>query len=330
MTAVEGSLLDEIERLEVALRAGPNFPLERELVAARHRAFVELAPVQRETPEPFAPQPLDAIPVSVTDLPVVSGEDLDVDVLRASLAAYGCVIVRGLIDAGTVTTLRDGVDRTLDAFDAREAGEADDDSAPYFTPFTPDAGRYRIGGRKFMRESGGVWAVDSPRMLFAFTELLRTSGLRDLIEAYLGERPVLSANKCNLRRVPVTTSTNWHQDGAFLGREVKSLNLWLALGTCGVDAPGLDIVPRRLSYLVETGTDGAMFDWSVSPDKVAEAAGPVPVLSPEFEAGDALFFDHLFLHRTGVTPSMTKERHAIESWFFAASSYPEGQIPVVL
>ncbi|MFT5202679.1 MAG: ectoine hydroxylase-related dioxygenase (phytanoyl-CoA dioxygenase family) [Candidatus Aldehydirespiratoraceae bacterium] len=330
MTAVAGSLLDEIERLEAALRDGPNLSLERELVATRHRAFAELVPAQRETPEPFAPQPFETMPVSVADLPVVSGKDLDVNFLRASLATHGCVIVRGLIDADTVSTLRDGVDRTLDAFDARQAGEADEESAPYFTPFTPDEGRYRIGGRKFMRESGGVWAVDSPRMLFAFTELLRTTGIRDLVEAYLGERPVLSANKCNLRRVPVTTSTNWHQDGAFLGREVKSLNLWLALGACGVDAPGLDIVPRRLSHLVETGTEGAMFDWSVSPAKVAEAAGQAPVLSPEFEAGDALFFDHLFLHRTGVTPSMTKERHAIESWFFAASSYPEGQIPVVL
>jgi len=26
---------------------------------------------------------------------------------------------------------------------------------------------------------------------------------------------------------------------------------------------------------------------------------------------------------------MTSERHAIESWFFAPSTYPEGQIPLV-
>ena len=53
------------------------------------------------------------------------------------------------------------------------------------------------------------------------------------------------------------------------------------------------------------------------------------MLRPEFAPGDALLFDHLFLHRTAVDPEMTKERHAIETWFFAPSAYPDGQIPLV-
>ena len=36
-----------------------------------------------------------------------------------------------------------------------------------------------------------------------------------------GERPALSANKATLRRVPVKTSTDWHQDGAFLGQDIR-------------------------------------------------------------------------------------------------------------
>ena len=48
---------------------------------------------------------------------------------------------------------------------------------------------------------------------------------------------------------------------------VRSLNLWLALSPCGVDAPGLDIVPRRFDEILPTGTEGAMFDWSVSPGR---------------------------------------------------------------
>ena len=121
--------------------------------------------------------------------------------------------------------------------------------------------------------------------------------------------------------------TNWHQDGAFLGREVRTLNMWLALSPCGVDAPGLDMVPRRFDEVLPTGTEGALFDWSVSPDLVTEVAGD-EVISPRFEPGDALLFDHLFLHRTGVTPAMSRERHAIECWMFAPSSYPDGQIPL--
>ena len=72
-----------------------------------------------------------------------------------------------------------------------------------------------------------------------------------------------------------------------------------------------------------------MFDWSVSPEVVAEVSRDASVVIPEFRAGDALLFDHLLLHRTAVGPGMTRERYAMETWLFAPSSYPDGQIPVV-
>ena len=52
------------------------------------------------------------------------------------------------------------------------------------------------------------------------------------------------------------------------------------------------------------------------------------ILRPIFEAGDAILFDDMNLHRTAVAPEMTHERYAIESWFFAPSHYPDAQIPV--
>ncbi len=42
-----------------------------------------------------------------------------------------------------------------------------------------------------------------------------------------------------------------------------------------------------------------------------------------------MLFDELFLHRTALDPAMTRTRHAIESWFFAPSAYPEGHVPLV-
>jgi len=54
-----------------------------------------------------------------------------------------------------------------------------------------------------------------------------------------------------------------------------------------------------------------------------------PIARPVLEAGDAMLFDHLLVHRTAVAPGMTRERHAIESWFFAPSAYPEGQLPIL-
>ena len=144
----------------------------------------------------------------------------------------------------------------------------------------------------------------------------------------LGERPALSANKCTVRRVPVETDAGWHQDGAFLG-PVRALNVWLALTRCGRDAPGLDLLPRRLDHIVETGTHGSYFDWAVGAELVESLARETPIVRPEFEAGDALIFDDLLLHRTGVDSNMVRPRHAIETWCFAPSAYPQGHTPIV-
>ena len=40
---------------------------------------------------------------------------------------------------------------------------------------------------------------------------------------------------------------------------VRSLDLWLSLSHCGDEAPGIDLVPRRLDELVPTGGDEATF-----------------------------------------------------------------------
>lgn len=106
------------------------------------------------------------------------------------------------------------------------------------------------------------------------------------------------------------------------------MNVWIALTRCGDVAPGMDIVPRRLEEIVETGTRGATFDWSVGPEVAEEAAGEAGVLRPIFEAGDVLLFDDMFLHTTATDPSMTKTRYAIESWFFGPSAYPADYVPI--
>jgi hypothetical protein len=188
--------------------------------------------------------------------------------------------------------------------------------------------------REWVRKGGGVWAADSPRVMFTMLEAFDRAGVGDIITGYLGERPAISMRKCTLRRVPSDlASADWHQDGAFLGSDVRSVNVWLALTDCGGDAPapGLEYVPRRVDRVLETGTEGAVFDWSVGPgmvDKVADSLD-AEAIRPRFHAGDALLFDDLFLHRTATDARLTEDRYAIESWFFAPSTYPSDQIPLV-
>ena len=62
---------------------------------------------------------------------------------------------------------------------------------------------------------------------------------------------------------------------------------------------------------------------------------------PVFEPRDALLLDQLTLHRTAVDAGMKKDRHAIETWLFAPSTYdamtakggngyePRDQLPIL-
>ena len=172
--------------------------------------------------------------------------------------------------------------------------------------------------------------VESPRSLFDVLDTFERSACAEPLTGYLGERPALAAKKWTLRRVPLDSGTDWHQDGAFLGADIRAVNVWLALTHCGDDAPGLDVVAGRLDDIVPTGTEGALFDWSVG-DPVVAARWPRRRRSSARSSrpGDAMLFDDMSCTAPRSAPEMPHERYAIESWFFAPSTIPTDQIPVV-
>ena len=218
-------------------------------------------------------------------LPEIDGRDLDADALRAGIIGHGALLVRGLIDADRARRLAEGIDRAADAARAWEAGEPTPETKPWYRPFNPHHDNSLAGGRSFVRGGDGIWTADSPRMLFTIIDMLKQVGFIDVVNAYLGEEAAISVKKSTLRIVPPDSGTNWHQDGAFLGEGIRTCNLWLALSDCGVDAPSLDVVPRRIDHVVETGTRGAIFDWSVGPDVVDDYTGPTGVTSTGLRAG---------------------------------------------
>ncbi len=91
-----------------------------------------------------------------------------------------------------------------------------------------------------------------------------------------------------------------------------------------------DIVPRRLDYLVETGTEGTMFPSQVSQAKAEEAAGEMPIISPIFEPGDSRLLRRALAAPEGSDPSMPKPRFAIEGWFFGGSAFPREYAPIAV
>jgi hypothetical protein len=318
----DGKLLEAIDLLQGTSRPGDDGELERRLVRLRYDAAAQADGSASAGPWP---PPMPNVVSNTDSPPSVGPDELTLDALRAGILGHGCLHVRGLVPQERVDQLVEGIDRTWRGFETNAAGAPSSETTPWFEPFMPIAD-FSLGvKRKLGWEAGAVMLADSPRMMYDLFETFDEVGLKDLIEAHLGERPVLSMHKCTLRRVkPDLQDADWHQDGAFLGDGIRTVNVWLSLSHCGRDAPGLDIVPRRLDGIVDTGTEGAHFKWSVAPDVVEHASGDASVLRPVFEPGDVLLFDELFLHRTAIGPGMTRERRASESWFFAPSMYPGG------
>lgn len=320
----EGRALDAIDVLTQANRVEPDRELEARLVAVRHSAFAQLertqpdGPWPRPTPDLFADQP---------GLPEVPAEALRADLIASALQHRGALLVRGLLREERLASIREAIDGAFaGAAEVRESGRSRL-KTDWFRHFSPDP-PYEFGGveRAFANFGSGVLAVDAPRAMFRYVEALEAAGIGEVFADYFGERPAISVKKTTLRRTDPDAPPGWHQDGAFLGVDTRALNIWTALTPCGVDAPGLDVFPTHFDELVPTGGD-EIYDWSVS-NETAAAYGLDAVVRPDFAAGDAIIFDHMTLHRTGVDPAMTKTRYAIEMWFFAPSTYPAEQIPV--
>ena len=321
-----GDYRQAIERLTAENRRAPSVAVEQRLVELRHAGFAALPPAPGVSPWP--PPLADPFP-GVTAIPEIAAAQLTSAIIGGAMLHHGSLLVRGLVGPERATLLREDIDRAFAAYDATHAGRATAEDARWFTPFAPRYGStFSAVERHWMRGNGGVLLADSPRALFDVTETWAAVGIGRLLEGYLGEGPALSFKKTTLRRAPADVPTEWHQDGAFLGVATRTVNVWLACSPCGVEAPGLDVVPRRMTEIVRTGTADAKWDWSVGPEEAARIAGGEPA-HPAFAPGDALLFDQLTLHRTGVRPGMTQTRWAIENWFFAPSTYPTDQIPIL-
>jgi hypothetical protein len=315
----------EIDALTRSNRTSPERETERRLVKLRHLAGIRLVNDASGAAE-FARPDADRLAVG-EPLPEISGQDVTPELVRAGILRDGCLLVRGLVAREAALALAQRIDR---AFGERELHDSGGSAAPgYYEEFGPQPRFGDVVGRGWIKQGGGLLAADAPMLHFEMMEMFGAARLRELVSGYLGEPALISVHKTTLRKADPSVPGAWHQDGFFMG-EVRSLNLWLSLSRCGDEAPGLDILPRRLDQYVTTATDEAVLGYTISQRQVEETAGDTPVIRPIFEPGDALFFDELFLHQTGSDPSMPKPRYAIENWFFGGSGFPDEYAPIAV
>lgn len=307
----------------------------RDLAADRAKMTTRIEAFRDRLPGEEAPLlvPTDTTPAGSTGLiPEVPAANLDLSTLRTAILEHGSLIVRGLFREPALNGFIPVIDAVLDACEKNSRG---DPPLPgvYFNPtanmtgIMPNKAKELGNTRNFHRDSGSAMCVEAPSVAEALLEWYAAHGLQQLMTDYLGEPPCLTMKKWVLRRsrLPVAEA-GWHQDGAFMGTDINSLNMWIPLNECGgtTGSPGMDVVPRRLTRIASA--DGAQFDWSVSTSEVSSASGQWQ--SPVFNAGDAFFFDHFCLHRTQYGIDFSQARYAIETWFFGQSRFPKNQIPL--
>ncbi|MBX3285274.1 MAG: phytanoyl-CoA dioxygenase family protein [Actinobacteria bacterium] len=319
----EGRLVEAVDVLAAHNRRHPDHDLEQRLIDLRHRAGASVR-TPRDVGQ-WPPAYPDPFPGLRGEIPEVAAGELTTELLGGAVVHHGALLVRGAFADDQVARLVDAIETTHQ--NLPQAPDAEPEPSAWYRPF-PTSYHDNVLRRMVARQ-GGTWLGDSPASTEIVLGELEAAGITSAIAGHLGERPVFSLQKSTLRRsLPTYNLVAWHQDGSFFDRDVRTMNVWVALSPCGGDypSPGLEVLPARLDILP---VDGVMTKHSVSYDLVAELAEETPLVIPRFEPGDALLFDEHLLHRTHLTESMSEIRYALECWFFAPSNITSDYLPLL-
>lgn len=325
-----GNFRDAIVAWTVLNRQEADAEVEQRLVRLRHLATS--SNYGEPTIEPWPPRLADSFPGVEGEPPEIDAHELNSECLGGAILHHGCLLVRGLVDARRADEFVEIIDAAFDAREASLSGVPHQQTAPWFVPDPTfdETGSQALLHRALNHKLNAMLAVDSPRALFKIVEALEHRGVPETLRGYFGESPVITVEKTTLRRVLPGPAPAWHQDGSFLGSAARTVDVWVALSHCGpgTERSGLEILPRRLDHLVEFGSEGTRTNIEILGDDVLRAGAGIVPICPNFEPGDALLFDELFLHRT--MPGLPQERYALEIWTFAPSGCTSSYTQVAL
>ena len=322
--AEAGQHLRALERLEALHLRQPSHRLAQRQVRLRHQAFggIDRTAGRPRWPDAF----VDPFP-GVSGIVSARSEELSGSLLGGALTHHGCLRVDGLIGTGLAARLCELIDRAFVERDELEDGERTESSSDTFVPYRPGQGKAKAFGRNdFVR------VVDVPDAMVAITEAFTTSGVRGAVTDYLGERPVMIANKWVLRRAEGGMLLgDFHQDGAFLGEGIRTVDCWIALSECGpgTGKPAIDLVPTRTDGVLKTGRV-TQPSTGRSLTKRSRRTSPTS-RSPARRSRPATPCSSTSCWSTARVSALDLGvRYALESWFVAPSSYPERHLPIVL
>ena len=237
----------------------------------------------------------------------IDGQQFSLADAAAKLRRYGVLKIRNLLDPGLVSAVGAAARGLYDERDARvAAGEC-------------LAAAQRQSHLRRTLPLHGITAAGRPA-----TELLDCPAIRALAGSHLGEEPRLDPNSYVRALVPgpQIQALPFHQDQFIL--RTPLLNVWIPLAECGVHAPGLEVVVTdKRDLLAVAGPadhDLPVERARIDERLVVETFGPGALWRPSLRPGDVLVFAGTTVHRSHVTPAMTKPRLSVEMRLVAGAA----------
>lgn len=213
------------------------------------------------------------------------------DEISASINERGFALVRGAIPA-------DRMKRYLSALDAIYAEQADDATGDVeIDPF---------------RQRSGL----------EITDLFDAPALKAGARLILGHNETLNGTFMSVGKEKAIPGLSLHTDGIIQGTDRLTLTMWAPLHPCGVDAPGLTVIPAAhgavIDYLRGKFPGKKIPGWCSTAEWNSTGAFDVGAIrrtfgvpvSPVMEPGDVMLFTNWTIHGSNVTRAMTKRRSA--------------------
>ncbi|MEP5567751.1 MAG: phytanoyl-CoA dioxygenase family protein [Halioglobus sp.] len=294
-------MIDRIIELSAMNRISRTDVLEKELLTLRVD-HGEILRANRSHLKPDRPDYPNIFPQE-TGLPEICVEEFGSGQLAAGLLYHGGLLVRGLYSTEQVERLR------ALSEDQEEANRAD--NAP-------------------------LGCTD--HTLFELLEAYRECGMLDVVREYLDDEPLLFGERTKLRHHRAErdrfAAIPWHQDVNFFGKKSYGVNCWAAVTSCGLENPGLNIIPRRTEERIgwNEGDGIAPLDYgrAMPEEMLVDATSRHAPVDIQLEPGDAVFIDEMSVHQTALKPWRLREQIVTISWFFRASGFPAWGTPLAV
>jgi hypothetical protein len=252
--------------------------------------------------------------------------ELNPQAFREAILSRGAVMLRNAVDPALLQRIAAGLNSLFDDYHNLPAAEfaarlADED--PLQRDLWEQVQRSHVFDRTFKTATGA-----------SYFDIVRESGLWDFAAAAFPESIVAESPISNCRRVADSElhhlwdkPVEFHVDAQVFYDDRLSINFWTPLVACGVDAPGLKVIPLGVAqtreYLEHNpgGYEPGPADIGIVHNfrcaKMDEAALASAALlqrawAPKFRPGDVLAFTNFTMHATHYTPAMTQPRTSVE------------------